>query len=114
MIRLELRAKDCQGVILELLELLKRSGRIENTELFLKAVLEREKMLPTGVGHGVALPHASLPDLPETCVALGMSRVGVDFLSPDGDPTNIVFLLLFPEQDLNTHICLSRWCSSSV
>jgi len=105
-IRLELRAEDSRGVIVELTELLKQSGRIEHTASIVEAVLEREKRFPTGVGYGVALPHAAQPDFQETCVALGISRAGVDFHSPDGDPANIVFLLLFPEHDLNAHIRL--------
>jgi Kef-type K+ transport system membrane component KefB/mannitol/fructose-specific phosphotransferase system IIA component (Ntr-type) len=58
------------------------------------AVIEREQMAPTGLGDGVAVPHAQIEGLAEPVLALGLSPDGVDFDAPDGRPATFVFLLL--------------------
>lgn len=59
-----------------------------------RAVMDREAAMHTGIGHSVAIPHARIPGLSQPIVALGLSEVGVDFDSPDGEPANVIFLLL--------------------
>lgn len=56
----------------------------------------REDALPTGLGNGVAVPHARVVGLKQPVVAVGLSHVGIDFDSPDGQPTRVVFLVLTP------------------
>lgn len=69
------------------------------TEAIAIAVSERESILPTGLGHGVALPHARLEGLSTPVVAVGLSHAGVDFDAVDGKPAQIIFLLLTPLED---------------
>jgi Kef-type K+ transport system membrane component KefB/mannitol/fructose-specific phosphotransferase system IIA component (Ntr-type) len=64
-----------------------------------RAVLARERIMPTGVGYGVAIPHARLPGLARAVIALGVIPAGVDFGAPDGEPARIVALVVTPEQD---------------
>ncbi len=64
-----------------------------------RAVLARERIMPTGVGYGVAIPHARLPGLSRAVIALGLLPGGVDFGAPDGEPARIVALVVTPEQD---------------
>jgi Kef-type K+ transport system membrane component KefB/mannitol/fructose-specific phosphotransferase system IIA component (Ntr-type) len=59
----------------------------------------RETVAPTGIGHGLALPHARLANLKQPLVVVGLSEAGVDFDAPDGQPAHAVFLLLTPEDD---------------
>ncbi|MFO0947330.1 MAG: cation:proton antiporter [Planctomycetota bacterium] len=63
------------------------------------AVWTREKIMSTGVGHWVALPHARIPGLASPLVALGISPVGIDFDTPDGELVHFVFLILAPPVD---------------
>jgi Kef-type K+ transport system membrane component KefB/mannitol/fructose-specific phosphotransferase system IIA component len=63
------------------------------------AVWAREQILPTGIGNGVAIPHARIPGLREPLVATGISDMGVDFDAPDGNPANLIFLIITPEED---------------
>lgn len=63
------------------------------------AVLAREEMMHTGIGHGVAIPHARLPELAAPVVAVGLSEPGLDFDAPDGEAAHVVFLILTKEQD---------------
>lgn len=74
-----------------------RLGRAADAELFMRRVLEREELSSTGLGDGVALPHAEIEDLAEPALAFARTRVGVDFDAPDGLPVRLVFLLLIPK-----------------
>jgi len=63
------------------------------------AVLLRERLMSTGIGRGMAVPHARLKGLTMPLVVFGQSAVGIDFDSPDGLPAHVVFLILTPLQD---------------
>ncbi|MCF8142979.1 MAG: PTS sugar transporter subunit IIA [Deltaproteobacteria bacterium] len=56
----------------------------------------REEALSTGIGNGVALPHARIDGLREPLVVVGISETGIDFNSPDDRPANVLFLILTP------------------
>jgi mannitol/fructose-specific phosphotransferase system IIA component (Ntr-type) len=62
-------------------------------------VWAREEALSTGVGNGVALPHARIDGLPESLVAVGISDTGIDFDAPDNKLANVIFLILTPKND---------------
>lgn len=61
-----------------------------------KAVWDREEALSTGIGNGVAIPHARLDGLRESLVVVGISKTGIDFDSPDGRLAKVIFLILTP------------------
>ena len=63
--------------------------------------------LPTGIGHGVALPHARLEALTEPVVVIGVSDAGVDFDAPDGEPAHVIFLILTPQRDAGAQLEIS-------
>ena len=67
------------------------------TEVLLEALLEREKLGPTGVGHGVALPHARSTDVDRVFGAFILLESPVDFGSVDKLPVDIIFGLFAPE-----------------
>jgi mannitol/fructose-specific phosphotransferase system IIA component (Ntr-type) len=69
------------------------------TEEVVAAVMEREGVMSTGLGNGVAVPHARIDGLPAPVVAAGLSRAGIDFDASDGLPAQIIFLLLTPLSD---------------
>ena len=66
-------------------------------EVLLEALLEREKLGPTGVGHGVALPHARSTDVDRVCGAFILLESPVDFGSVDKLPVDVIFGLFAPE-----------------
>jgi Kef-type K+ transport system membrane component KefB/mannitol/fructose-specific phosphotransferase system IIA component (Ntr-type) len=70
-----------------------------NPEAVAEAVLRREAVMGTGIGHGVAVPHARLAGLKGPVVAAGVSRRGLDFDAEDAEPVRLVFLLLTPASD---------------
>jgi Kef-type K+ transport system membrane component KefB/mannitol/fructose-specific phosphotransferase system IIA component (Ntr-type) len=68
---------------------------------------EREQVAATGIGHGVAIPHARLAELREPVVAVGISEAGIAFDAPDGQPAHIVFLLVTPRSEPQVQLELS-------
>jgi fructose-specific phosphotransferase system IIA component len=105
-IKYPLTASNKVDVIKELLALFSENNLIQNHEEVLKAVLEREKILSTGLGNGVALPHCKTNSVEEFMIALGIHPKGVDFQSLDHKPAHIIFLLIGPESKPGFHIRL--------
>lgn len=73
------------------------------------ALAAREKLSSTGVGEGVAIPHARVKGLPQLICCLGRARAGVDFHAIDGKPVRLFMALFAPEGGAGTHLqALSR------
>lgn len=85
-------------VIAELAHKAEKSAGIAAAEI-IDAVMLREQLMPTGIGNGLAVPHARMRDLIAPVVAVGLSQSGIDFDAPDGAPANLVFLILTPAHD---------------
>lgn len=107
-IRVPLAAADKAGVLRELTELLAQRAGTEAGPI-LSAVLEREGVLSTGIGHGIAIPHAKSPLVRDLTLVSGSSPVGIPFEALDGDPVRLFFLLVGPESAAGLHVkALSR------
>jgi len=78
-------------------------GGLDREEL-LEVLLEREKLGSTGIGHGVAIPHAKIKGIERVIVSMGISGNGVDFQSMDDKPVHIFFLIIAPEQSSAAHL----------
>ncbi len=103
-ILLELGAREKLEVIKELVQPLVASGAITDEEAFLAAIARRENLESTGIGLGVAIPHARTPAVARIVLAFGRSEAGVDFSSLDGKLSHIVFLIAAPEQQKTDYI----------
>ncbi|HPN73468.1 MAG TPA: PTS sugar transporter subunit IIA [Candidatus Omnitrophota bacterium] len=103
-IGLEAEGKD--EVLTELIGLLVSSGKVkkEDRSEILKKVKEREALGSTGIGKGIAIPHAKSSKLKKMGAALGISKKGLDFKSLDGEPTYIFFLLVDPGETPGPHL----------
>lgn len=55
--------------------------------------------MPTGIGNGVAIPHARIEGLHSPVLVLGLSAAGIDFDAPDGEPSHVIILILSPNND---------------
>lgn len=75
-----------------------------NTREVEAAVWEREETLPTGIGNGVALPHARIEGISKPIVAIGISDSGIDFDAPDDKPAYVIFLILTPVDAPDTQL----------
>ncbi len=103
-ISIDLQAADKNGVIRELVSLLKKSGGILDEEKIVKAILEREALGSTGIGQGVAIPHCKADSVKQMVAAFGISRGGVVFDSLDGEPVYIFFVLAAPRDSAGPHL----------
>lgn len=100
-IKLNLQSLEKVGAIRELVEVAVDSGRIKDKEEFLKKVLEREELQSTGIGDGVAIPHAQSNLVAGVFACLGISKSGIEFDSLDDKPASII-LLLGAQEDMGT------------
>lgn len=102
----DLKAQDKEGAILELVELLVSSGSVkkDGRSEVVKKLKERENLGSTGIGKGVAIPHAKVPRIKKMTAAFGVSRQGLDFKSLDGEITHIFFLLIAPGETPGPHL----------
>lgn len=102
----DLAATTKNGVIAELVERLPgRSAELDRDEL-LRVLVERERLGSTGIGAGVAIPHAKLPHVGHPLVVFGRSRTGIAFDSLDGRPVHLFFLLIADEECVDIHLRL--------
>lgn len=103
------RAKDKSSALKEMMEILLKARRISDPGTVLKTLWEHETIDTTGIGQGVAFPHASIEGLKEPVALLAISQRGVDFKAKDGHPVHLFFLFLTPVKETTLHLqILSR------
>ena len=103
-ILLDVKAKSSIAAIRELAGLLTDDDAIQNHKQFVSDVIRREQSSTTGIGHGVAVPHAHEDFIQRQILALGISKEGVDFGSVDGNPVRIIALLATPKKHHKKHM----------
>jgi fructose-specific phosphotransferase system IIA component len=102
----ELNGETKEEVINELIDLFKNDPRVDDIEKVRAAVLDREKIMSTGVGKGFAIPHGKTSAVKEIVGAFGKIKNGIDYQSLDGNPVQLVFLLVGKDTLISTHIKL--------
>lgn len=102
-VRLTLQATDKTGLLRELSEFLAEMDG-GDAERLLHAVEEREAVLSTGIGHGVAVPHGRSEGVGRLCVVAGRTEHPVAFDAPDGAPVRLLFMVAGPPGDASRHV----------
>ena len=117
---------DRQGVILDLdvndkdealhrmIDVLAASGKVSDVEQLRRVIIEREKLMSTGIGHGVALPHGKTNVVETSLAALATLRVPIDFDSLDDKPVSIIIMLVGTEGNVGVHLRLLSRISRMV
>jgi len=72
-------------------------GKLQDEESFYQAIMSREKIVSTGIGMGVAIPHAKLPAYQQFFIALGILQRGVEWQALDGAPVRLIFMIGGPD-----------------
>jgi len=103
-IALSLRARDKESCIKELVQLLESAHGVDTKGEILSKVLQRESMMSTGIGNGVAIPHGKTRLLDHLVAACGVSMPGIEFDSLDGEPAHLFILLVSPESLRGPHV----------
>ena len=105
-ITVNLQSKDKSEVLSEIVTGF--ASKLEGVEVsvVVKALLERERLGTTGIGHGVAIPHGRIKGLGAIKVFFGRSQKGVEYESMDRLPVHIFFLIVAPENSASAHLKL--------
>jgi nitrogen PTS system EIIA component len=103
---LDVRPGEVRGILAQLVEPLVRDGTLPSADGVLEALLARERVLSTGIGQGIAVPHAISEAIPAPRLIVGLAPDGVDFRAMDEAPVNVFFLLLSPPDRAGHHIRL--------
>jgi len=102
----EMQASERWSAIVELVDLLVARGRVrlEDRDLILAALRQREETMSTGIGFGIAIPHASSDRISEVVAAFGRSSKGIEFDSLDNAPVKFIVLFVVPKDQFQTHL----------
>ena len=103
-IAMDLSASDKNGVIDELVNQLDSAGKLSDIAQFKEAIHNRESQSTTGIGEGIAIPHAKVAAVKSPAIAFGKSKEGVDYQSLDGQPAHLFFMIAAPEGGAQTHL----------
>jgi len=101
-----LKGQTKEEIINELVDLFKDDPKVEDLEKARESVLEREKIMSTGVGKGFAIPHGKTNAIKEMLAAFGKSNDEIDYQSLDNQPVHLVFLLIGKDNLVSSHIKL--------
>jgi len=104
LLSLSLKSRRGEDVIREIVEHLYKRRKIRDKKGILESLLEREKLGTTGLGDGLAIPHARVADLKEPVIFVGISKHGIDFSAPDKKPVNLIILFLTPLVETEMHL----------
>ena len=105
LIDLELSASDKKSAIQQLAKLAEQEGRLSDASSYILDVLDRESEYTTGVGGGIAIPHAKSMAVKEAMIVFGRFKDGIEWNAADGKPVNMIFLLGVPNENIdNLHL----------
>ena len=110
----ELKSETKEDLLKEMVMVLTNSGKVRNWEHVYKDVLDREKIMSTGMDKGIAIPHAKSEGVVSACVAVGIKKEGIDFDALDKQPSKIFFLIVSPKKANSPHLQILASVSSIV
>ena len=90
---IDLESKDKQGVLKELVEVIAVAEEVTDKDDFFISIMKREKIMSTGIGIGLAVPHVKIDSVKGFVMAIGRAKAGVDFDSIDGKPVHLVIMI---------------------
>ncbi len=106
---LDLQASSKHDVLTELIGKLDEAGKLNDKQAFTRDILAREEQSTTGIGDGIAIPHAKSVAVKAPAIAFGRSLAGLDYASLDGQPAHLFFMIAASEGANNDHLdALSR------
>jgi fructose-specific phosphotransferase system IIA component len=103
-IRLGMRSSTKGEALRELVDLLCAAYKLKERDTILEAILQREEKQSTGVGMGLAVPHAKTPVVKRLYIAFACHAGGIDFDSMDGGKAHLFFILVSPRDVSGPHI----------
>ncbi|MDR3597946.1 fructose-specific PTS transporter subunit EIIC [Clostridium sp.] len=103
-INLDFNPSTKEQCINELVDLMDKTGNLNNKEEYKKAILAREELSTTGIGEGIAIPHGKTKAVKKASLAAAVCKNGVNYDSLDGQPANLFFMIAVPDNSDNLHL----------
>ncbi len=98
-----------------LIDLLDEEGHLPNKEAFRKAIFHREELVSTGIGMGVAVPHAKLQDFTDFFIVVGIQKTeGLDWNALDKAPVRLIFLIGGPDTKQTEYLQILSLLTSAI
>lgn len=107
-------AEDRDEALQAIVDNLYRHNVVKDKEVFYNAILEREKLVSTGIGMGVAIPHAKLAGYDDFFIAIGILQKGVDWNSFDGSPVRIIFMIGGPDDKQTEYLQILSGLTTAI
>lgn len=111
---MDLQATTKEAVIDEMIQKLYENNVIDNIEDYKERIIAREDQTSTGLGDGIAMPHARHESIKQPAVLFGKSNKGVDFEALDGEPVNLFFMIAAPAGQGDVHLQVLASLSRSL
>lgn len=105
-IAIDLPSEGKEDALNSMVDLLGTSPKVRDLEKVRQAILERERLMSTGVGHGFAIPHGKTDALDDILAAFAVTRKPIDFQALDNQPVQLIFMLVGREAHVGTHLKL--------
>ncbi len=90
---INIKSNDKKGALKELLEVISKDELITDPKTFSKEIFKREKLMSTGIGYGIAIPHARHKTVKDFVIAVGRKREGLEYESIDDKPVKLIFMI---------------------
>lgn len=110
----DLQAKTKKAALEELLRIAQEAGAVakKSAAALQKRLADREAVGSTGLGNGVAVPHVKADEVKTTALVVARAKAGLEWQAIDGRPVQILFLLVAPASDPESHLKSLRWIST--
>ena len=99
-----LEERERESFLRELARVCSTAPEVTNPKEFQDAIIEREGIMSTGIGLGLAIPHAKISSVKDFVIAVGISRKGIDFGAIDDMPVHIVVMIATPEREKDNYV----------
>ena len=90
---IDIQSNDKKGALNELLEIICKDDLITDPKTFSKEIFKREKLMSTGIGYGIAIPHARHKSVKDFVMAIGRKKEGLEYGSIDDKPVKLIFMI---------------------
>jgi nitrogen PTS system EIIA component len=91
-----------------------QNGKIDNLDSFYQAIIDREKIVSTGIGMGVAIPHAKLSSYNHFFISIGILQKGIDWDALDGSPVRLIFMIGGPDDKQTEYLQILSKLTQSI
>ena len=93
---------------------LSQAPAVSDANAFMAAIFERERVSSTGIGNGIAVPHAKLPSIEGFAIAVGIAQDGIHFDSRDGEPVRILVMIAASDQQREAYLKVLATVASTL